>query len=162
VCHIPDLSTTAYCKDILEQNPAVESLNSCQHPFNGFLVFREPFFSIASDDHITILEQNLTNTLKTCLPNKLSIQNYYFDTNSYFWVQIKICPVGQSYFNRTNIINCFDLNSEDYQLPDIYGPYYFNASPYRKSSSGIQYLKFQKHFWYILVKNSTSIYKLLQ
>lgn len=139
VCNITHLSTTAYCKDIFEQNSAVESLNKCQHPFSGFLVFRAPFFSDASN-HISLLEQNLTNTLKTCIPNNFSIQNYYFDTNTYFWVQVKICPIGQSYFNRTEIINCFDLNHEDYVLPHVYGPYYFTASPYLKSSLGIYIL----------------------
>ncbi|KAF3326990.1 putative leucine-rich repeat receptor-like protein kinase [Carex littledalei] len=138
VCNISHLSRTAYCKDVLEKNPPVESLNPCQHPFSGFLVFRAPFFSDASD-HIPILEQNLTDTLKTCIPNTLSIQNYYFDTNTYFWVQIKICSIGQSYFNRTEIIKCFDLNSEDHALPDIYGPYYFTASTYCLSSSGRSY-----------------------
>ncbi|KAF3338338.1 leucine-rich repeat receptor-like protein kinase [Carex littledalei] len=138
VCNITHLSTTAYCQDVFEHNPSVGSLNSCQHPFNGFLVFRAPFFSDASD-HITLLEQNLTNKLKTCIPNNLSIQNYYFDTNTYLWVQVKICPIGQRYFNRTEIINCFDWNSEDYELPDLYGPYYFTASPYRTSSSGKSY-----------------------
>ncbi|XP_078152060.1 leucine-rich repeat receptor protein kinase HPCA1-like [Carex rostrata] len=138
VCSISHLSRTAYCNDVLEKIPPVESLNPCQHPFSGFLVFRAPFFSDESD-HIPILEQNLTDTLKTCIPNNLSIQNYYFDTNTYFWVQIKICPIGQSYFNRTEIIKCFDLNSEDHALPDMYGPYYFTASTYRLSSSGRSY-----------------------
>lgn len=145
MCNISHLSITAYCKDVLEKTPPVESLNPCQHPFSGFLVFRAPFFSDESD-HIPILEQNLTDTLKICIPNNFSIQNYYFDTNTYFWVQIKICPIGRSYFNRTEIIKCFDLNSEDYALPDIYGPYYFTASTYRLSSSGIYILHIYKHF----------------
>lgn len=136
MCNIPYLLTTPYCTGVYSLITAVESLNQCQHPFSGFFVFRAPFFSNPSG-HITILEQNLTNTLKACIPNNFSIQDYYFDTNTYFWVQVKICPVRQSYFNRTEIINCFDFNSEDYNLPKLYGPYYFTASPYRISSSGI-------------------------
>ncbi|KAJ4780429.1 Leucine-rich repeat protein kinase family protein [Rhynchospora pubera] len=139
VCSIPHLSTTAYCKDVFEQKAAIGTLNTCNHPFSGFLVFRAPYFSDASD-HITKLEQNLTNTLKACVPNNLSIQDYYFDSNTYFWVQVKICPISQSYFNRTEIINCFDLNSQGYNPPRVYGPYYFTASPYRSSSVGKPYI----------------------
>ncbi|KAJ4771708.1 Leucine-rich repeat protein kinase family protein [Rhynchospora pubera] len=139
VCSIPHLSTTAYCKDVFEQKAAIGTLYTCNHPFSGFLVFRAPYFSDASD-HITKLEQNLTNTLKACVPNNLSIQDYYFDSNTYFWVQVKICPISQSYFNRTEIINCFDLNSQGYNPPRVYGPYYFTASPYHSSSVGIIFL----------------------
>ncbi|KAJ4787349.1 Leucine-rich repeat protein kinase family protein [Rhynchospora pubera] len=142
VCSIPHLSTTAYCTDAFDQSSAIESLNitDCSHPFTGFLIFRAPFFSEASD-HIEQLKQNLTGRLKTCsTPNNLSIQNYYFDGNSYLWVQIKICPDGQSYFNQTVIINCFDLNSQDYKPPELYGPYYFTASPYHISSRARQYI----------------------
>jgi hypothetical protein len=122
------------------------SLNQseCSHPFSGFLVFRAPFFSDASN-HITDLEANLINRLKTCsTPNNLSIQNYYFDANTYFWVQINICPTGQNYFNRSVILNCFDLNNQDYSPPNLYGPYYFTASPYHISSRGIPYFTYLK------------------
>jgi hypothetical protein len=139
VCNISHLWQTPYCQDSLEQksqDPAVGSPdNTCQHPFIGFLVFRAPLFSDASD-HTEMLKQNLTVKLQS-VPNKLFISNYYFDNNTYFWVQVMICPVDQSFFNRTEIINNFDLNSENYQLPDLFGPYYFTASPYLTSFSGI-------------------------
>ncbi|KAF3340856.1 putative leucine-rich repeat receptor-like protein kinase [Carex littledalei] len=140
VCSNPHLKTTFYCLDVL-QNPAMESLNTsnCSHPFNMFLVFRAPFFSDPYG-HIRILEENLTSTVKPCTPSNLYIQNYYFDDNSYLWVQINICPIGQSYFKQSEVIKCFNLNSQNYSAPMEYGPYYSTAEPYHTSSRGIHIL----------------------
>ncbi|XP_078152063.1 leucine-rich repeat receptor protein kinase HPCA1-like isoform X2 [Carex rostrata] len=141
VCNKTHLSNTVYCLDVL-QNPTIKSLilSNCSNPFKGFLVFRAPFFSDASDDHIAVLKDSLTSKLKTCTPNNLYIQNYFFDDNTYFWVQINICPVGQSYFNQSVVINCFDLNTQDYSPPEQYGPYYSTASPYHISSRERRYI----------------------
>jgi hypothetical protein len=127
---------------VFYQNSAVGNLNqsNCSHPFHGFLVLRAPYFSDASDHNIGELNNNLTNRLKTCsTPNNVFVGNYSFDANTYLWVQISICPVVESYFNRSVIINCFDLNSQDYALPKQYGPYYFSPFPYDMSSTGIPY-----------------------
>ncbi|KAJ3676634.1 hypothetical protein LUZ60_004046 [Juncus effusus] len=135
VCTNPYLSLTTYC--LSDQNSAVQStLNKtgCSNPLTGFLIFRAPFFSDASP-YIANLEQNLTNTLKSCTPIDLSVQNYYFDPTSYLWIQVELCPVEEKYFNRSEILNCFDLNAQSYRPPENYGPFYFTATPYKFPSS---------------------------
>jgi hypothetical protein len=108
--------------------------NTCRHPFISFLVCRAPFPSTASD-YNEKLEDGHMDLLNERIQNKLSIEKYFFDTSTYLWVQVKVCPIGKSFFNGTEIINSFDLNSEENELPKLFGPFYSIASPYR--SSGI-------------------------
>jgi len=94
------------------------------------MVFRAPFFQDVADN--SVFQSLLDNVWKKYGPalGSVSIQNPFFDGNSYLQVELKLCPSTGIYFNRSEILIELDLSSQNYVPPEIFGPYYFNASSY--------------------------------
>nr|CAD1828917.1 unnamed protein product [Ananas comosus var. bracteatus] len=76
-----------------------------------------------------LLEKNLSAKLE-CAPNGFTLENPFFNNDGYLEVKLIICPSDGQYFNRSEILDCFDFNSQDYVPPNMFGPYYFYANSY--------------------------------
>ncbi|KAH7654178.1 Non-specific serine/threonine protein kinase protein, partial [Dioscorea alata] len=144
------IENTIYCR--LEQNqlssystslancgsnscPPDQSLNpqscSCAYPYTGVMVFRAPNFRGVTN---STLFQQLETSLWTKLgltPGSVYLENPLFNSDEYLEVQVKLFPSPGMYFKRLEVLRIgFDLSNQTYKPPNIFGPYYFIASPY--------------------------------
>ncbi|OAY71353.1 putative leucine-rich repeat receptor-like protein kinase [Ananas comosus] len=130
VCSNPNLENTPYCHTRQETLAPNSSNNiSCSHPYEGAMIFRAPSFGIITNSSIQLLEKNLSAKLE-CAPNGFTLENPFFNNDGYLEVKLIICPSDGQYFNRSEILDCFDFNSQDYVPPNMFGPYYFYANLY--------------------------------
>ncbi|XP_072985299.1 leucine-rich repeat receptor protein kinase HPCA1-like isoform X1 [Typha latifolia] len=130
ICNNPQLSYTTYCQ--VQQGPTnnTSDLKNCFNPYEGYMMFRAPSISNINN-HIAELRESVSPKLN-CFPNRLDIRinNFNFDPYGYLHVLLTVCsPDGKS-FNRSEVLRCFNLSSQDYQPPPIFGPYYFAPLPY--------------------------------
>lgn len=94
------------------------------------MVFRAPFFQDVKNDSVfESLKESVWKQFGSKL-GSISLENPFFDSNSYLLVKLKLCPSTGSYFNRSQILIELDLSSQNYIPPIFFGPYYFNASSY--------------------------------
>lgn len=115
--------------------PPDQSLNpqscSCAYPYTGVMVFRAPNFRGVTN---STLFQQLETSLWTKLglsPGSVYLENPFFNSDEYLEVQVKLFPSPGMYFNRLEVLRIgFDLSNQTYKPPNIFGPYYFIASPY--------------------------------
>ncbi|XP_020086516.1 probable leucine-rich repeat receptor-like protein kinase At5g49770 [Ananas comosus] len=130
VCSNPNLENTPFCHTRQETLAPNSSNNiSCSHPYEGAMIFRAPSFGIITNSSIQLLEKNLSAKLE-CAPNGFTLENPFFNNDGYLEVKLIICPSDGQYFNRSEILDCFDFNSQDYVPPNMFGPYYFYANSY--------------------------------
>ncbi|KAJ0975549.1 hypothetical protein J5N97_017514 [Dioscorea zingiberensis] len=115
--------------------PPDQSLNpqscSCAYPYTGVMVFRAPNFRDVTN---STLFQQLETSLWTKLslsPGMVFLENPFFNSDDYLQVQVKLFSSQGMYFNRSEVLRIgFDLSNQTFKPPNIFGPYYFIASPY--------------------------------
>ncbi|CAN6289563.1 unnamed protein product [Urochloa humidicola] len=122
--------------------PAGQSLSpqscACAYPYQGLMYFRAPFFhDVTNGTAFQALESMLWTKL-ALTPGSVSLQDPFFNADSYMVVQVKLFPSGASaYFNRSEVMRIgFDLSNQTFKPPKEFGPYYFIASPYPFPESG--------------------------
>jgi hypothetical protein len=116
--------------------PAGQSLSpqscACAYPYQGIMYFRAPFFhDVTNGTAFQALESMLWTKL-ALTPGSVSLQDPFFNSDSYMEVQVKLFPSGSgAYFNRSEVMRIgFDLSNQTFKPPKEFGPYYFIASPY--------------------------------
>ncbi|KAK8957708.1 putative leucine-rich repeat receptor-like protein kinase [Platanthera zijinensis] len=142
VCSIIHLLGTNYCLPPQQVSPtysaglsncggnSCSTNNTCSHPYMGIMYFRAPFFRDLTNATIfQLLENSLWERYGPNL-GSISLQNPFFDSDSYLEVKIELCPINGAYFNLNDILENLDLSSNNYTAPVVYGPYYFGAFPY--------------------------------
>ncbi|KAK8963159.1 putative leucine-rich repeat receptor-like protein kinase [Platanthera guangdongensis] len=142
VCSIIHLLGTNYCQPPQQVSPtystglsncggnSCSTNNTCSHPYKGIMYFRAPFFRDLTNETIfQLLENSLWERYGPNL-GSISLQNPFFDSDSYLEVKIELCPINGAYFNLNDILENLDLSSNNYTAPVVYGPYYFGAFPY--------------------------------
>ncbi|XP_020085967.1 probable leucine-rich repeat receptor-like protein kinase At5g49770 [Ananas comosus] len=130
VCSNPHLLNTAYCEIQQETlTPSSSDNITCSHPYEGVMMFRAPSFGIMLDEFISKLEANVAANL-SCTPHSLTLEDPFFDEDGYLEVKLVICPSNKNYFNRSEILDCFDISSQKFIPPEMFGPYYLSANPY--------------------------------
>ncbi|XP_020580288.1 probable leucine-rich repeat receptor-like protein kinase At5g49770 [Phalaenopsis equestris] len=118
--------------------PLDQSVNpkncECAYPYEGWLVFRAPFFRDTSNSsRFQELENSLWTQLKLS-PHSVSLSNLLHNRDNYLQVDAKLFP-SRMYFNRLEVIKIgFALSNQSFDPPSIFGPYYFIASAYPFSS----------------------------
>ncbi|KAK8446016.1 hypothetical protein SEVIR_9G420600v4 [Setaria viridis] len=96
------------------------------------MYFRAPFFhDVTNGTAFQALESMLWTKL-ALTPGSVSLQDPFFNSDSYMEVQVKLFPSGSgAYFNRSEVMRIgFDLSNQTFKPPKEFGPYYFIASPY--------------------------------
>lgn len=115
--------------------PAEQSMSpqscGCAYPYQGVMYFRAPFFGdVGNGTAFQELESKLWTKLELT-PGSVSLQDPFFNSDSYMQVQVKLFPSGGAYFNRSEVMRIgFDLSNQTFKPPREFGPYYFIASPY--------------------------------
>ncbi|KAF5178513.1 Leucine-rich repeat receptor-like protein kinase pepr2 [Thalictrum thalictroides] len=150
VCNV--LNNTVYCKpqDQQQQNqsyststascgskscPSNEKLKpqccDCALPYEGTFYFRAPSFTDLSNATVFHeLEMSLWTEL-SLTPCSVSLQNIFFNRDSYLQVQLDLFPPVGKYFNQTEIQRIgYYLSNQTFKPSVEFGPYYFIASPY--------------------------------
>ncbi|XP_020276103.1 probable leucine-rich repeat receptor-like protein kinase At5g49770 isoform X2 [Asparagus officinalis] len=143
VCSNFHLSQTSYCLFQQEKSPPYSIVAAdcdppscpqnynCSNPYEGVMIFRAPFFrDTTNHSKFQLLRESIWRRYGSSL-GSVSLQNPFFDSNSYLQVELKLCPSSGIYFNRTEILMELDLSSQNFTPPGMFGPYYFNASSYR-------------------------------
>ncbi|KAI0520031.1 hypothetical protein KFK09_007496 [Dendrobium nobile] len=104
--------------------------NSCSHPYEGILFFRAPYFrDLRNETAFQLLENSIWEQYGPNL-GSMSLQNPFFDNDSYLEVHLVLCPLNGTYFNVKDVLENLDLSSNIYTAPQVYGPFYFGAFPY--------------------------------
>ncbi|XP_038980381.1 probable leucine-rich repeat receptor-like protein kinase At5g49770 isoform X2 [Phoenix dactylifera] len=138
VCRNVELAVTTYCRPVQlqEKGKNVSNQVDCSQPYEGNMVFRAPYFH-DMEGYKKLLENSLSDRLNSISAAvNFTLQNSFDNGNGYLLVQLKVCPLSGTYFNRTEILLWLDLSSESYSTPEIYGPFYFNADPYQFETRG--------------------------
>ncbi|KAJ6798641.1 putative leucine-rich repeat receptor-like protein kinase [Iris pallida] len=137
-------SETSYC--VLQQDPVASNYSishsncssqscpqnlDCPNPYQGMMVMRAPSFRDVADHSVFItLVKDLWEKFGPVI-GSVTIENPFIDGDNYLQVLLKLCPITDSYFNRTVILVNLDLSNKNYGPPgDIFGPYYFDAFEY--------------------------------
>lgn len=104
--------------------------NTCSHPYEGIMFFRAPYFrDLKNETALYLLEKSIWEHYGSTL-GSMSLQNPFFDNDSYLEVHLVFCPLNGTYFNVKDVLQHLDLSSNAYTAPEIYGPFYFGAFPY--------------------------------
>lgn len=140
VCGNVQLQGTPYCNLQQDSTSSFSSVD-CSNPYEGPIICRAPSFSDISNNlqpMWNVVVDNLNGT-----PVTYSLGNYFFDGNAYLQVELKICSKNKRDFTRSQILQWFDLNSQNLSLPEMYGPCHFNPSPYvfRKKGTFLSTIK---------------------
>ncbi|KAG8085113.1 hypothetical protein GUJ93_ZPchr0010g9338 [Zizania palustris] len=131
LCNDSILSSTTPCTGQLTGYPPepVYPDVRCANPFVETIVFRAPSFGEV-DEYLPNLRLNLSSKLSSCTLSNISLSPYY-DIYAYLNVDIKACPVNQTRFSYSQVLNCFNLTLQYYKPPKMFGPYYVKAHPYQ-------------------------------
>ncbi|WOL06826.1 putative leucine-rich repeat receptor-like protein kinase [Canna indica] len=137
VCSNVHLRDTEYCHESQDSESDFSSIN-CLHPYEGPIICRAPSFGDISTNLGPMLNKVADRLNGT--PVSFALRDYFFDGDAYLQVQLKICPSNDKYFTRNQILLWFDLSTQNLELPELYGPCYFNPSPYtfgHKANQGL-------------------------
>ncbi|KAK8928636.1 putative leucine-rich repeat receptor-like protein kinase [Platanthera zijinensis] len=142
VCNNINLLGTSYCLPLQQSTPANSSgiskcdlkscatNNTCSHPYKGTLLFRAPFFQdLGNNAVLRLLESSLWQKFNQTL-RSVSLQNPFFDNDTYLEMELILCPGNGNYFNIKDILEDLDMSTNNYSAPAIFGPSYFEAYPY--------------------------------
>ena len=127
--------TTSLLKCLSGACPPEQSMSpqscGCAYPYQGVMYFRAPLFGdVGNGTAFQELESKLWTKLELT-PGSVSLQDPFFNSDSYMQVQVKLFPSGGPYFNRSEVMRIgFDLSNQTFKPPKEFGPYYFIASPY--------------------------------
>ncbi|GLJ18838.1 hypothetical protein SUGI_0336490 [Cryptomeria japonica] len=128
-----DCGKATKCGENLEINPAN---CECAIPYEGYLVFRAPFFATLNNfTRFQNLEKSVMSltSLVGLTNSTLSILCCMsFDMDDYLKIHIRIFPpVGMKYFGHVYLVNlAYSLSNQSYNPPTEFGPYYFIPNPY--------------------------------
>ncbi|KAL5230217.1 hypothetical protein ABZP36_028993 [Zizania latifolia] len=131
LCNDSILSSTTPCTGHLTgylPDPVYPDVR-CANPFVETIVFRAPSFGEV-DEYLPNLRLNLSSKLSSCTPSYIGLSPYY-SIDAYLNVDIKACPVNQTRFSYSQVLNCFNLTLQYYKPPKMFGPYYVKAHPYQ-------------------------------
>lgn len=103
----------------------------CAYPYEGTLYFRGPSFrELSNVNTFHSLESSLWTKLGLT-PGSVSLSNPFFNADDYLQVHVGLFPSTGKHFNRSEIQRLgFDFSNQTYKPPQVFGPYYFIASPY--------------------------------
>ncbi|KAI0519373.1 hypothetical protein KFK09_006819 [Dendrobium nobile] len=135
---VPYSTSLGHCNSVLcslEQSVNPQSC-SCAYPYQGFLVFRAPFFrDMTNSTRFQELESSLSSKLSPTI-GSVYLSQVTFNENNYLEVQLKLFHPTEMYFKRSEIQKLgFSLSNQTYKPPAEFGPYYFSAFPYPFSDS---------------------------
>ncbi|KAK8960017.1 putative leucine-rich repeat receptor-like protein kinase [Platanthera guangdongensis] len=142
VCNNINLLGTSYCLPLQQSTPANSSglskcdekscatNNTCSQPYKGTLLFRAPVFQdLGNGTVFRLLESSLWQKFNQTL-RSVSLQNPFFDNDTYLEVELILCPGNGNYFSIKDIVEDLDMSADNYSTPAIFGPSYFRAYPY--------------------------------
>ncbi|KAG0489555.1 hypothetical protein HPP92_006418 [Vanilla planifolia] len=135
-CLLPQQSPDAYSTELSNcDGKSCPANNTCSHPYTGIMFFRAPFFQdLTNKQTFQLLEKSIWDKYGPSL-GSVSVENPFFDVDSYLEVQLVLCPLTGAYFNIKDILVNLDLSSNNYTAPRIFGPSYFGAFPYKLPGS---------------------------
>ncbi|KAK6945670.1 Leucine-rich repeat-containing N-terminal, plant-type [Dillenia turbinata] len=107
---------------------------TCAYPYTGVLIFRACSFSdLGYSSYYVSLQDSMMKTFKSnYLPvDSISFSNPWKDSNDYLELNLEIFPSGQDSFNHTGVSWIgFVLGSQEFIVPDVFGPFFFQATSY--------------------------------
>ncbi|CAA7389158.1 unnamed protein product [Spirodela intermedia] len=131
--HTPYTTSLSHCGSSTCPEDQSFSPNNCEcaFPYVGTLIFRGLFFrDLSNRTRFQDLETSLWTELHLA-NGAVSLQNPFFDSDSYLRVQLRLFPVDRPYFNRSEVMRIgFQLSYQTYKPPPEWGPYLFVALPY--------------------------------
>ncbi|PKU61554.1 putative leucine-rich repeat receptor-like protein kinase [Dendrobium catenatum] len=135
---VPYSTSLGHCNSALcslQQSVNPQSC-SCAYPYQGFLVFRAPFFrDVTNITRFQDLESSLSSKLSPAI-GSVYLSQLTFNENNYLEMQLKLFHPTAMYFTRSEIQKLgFSLSNQTYKPPAEFGPYYFSAFPYPFSDS---------------------------
>ncbi|XP_020577017.1 probable leucine-rich repeat receptor-like protein kinase At5g49770 [Phalaenopsis equestris] len=142
VCSNALLSGSSYCLLSQELSPTYSTglskcggkscptNNTCTHPYEGIMFFRAPYFrDLSNETAFQLLEKSIWERYGPTL-GSVSLQNPFFNNDSYLEVHLVLCPLNGTYFSVKDVLEKLDLSGNVYAAPAVYGPFYFGAFPY--------------------------------
>ncbi|KAG6581696.1 putative leucine-rich repeat receptor-like protein kinase, partial [Cucurbita argyrosperma subsp. sororia] len=135
-CHLQQQQTKPYSTSLVNCGSKScspdEKLNpqscECAYPYEGTLYFKGSSFRELSN--ITLFHSLETSLFKTFNSTPF-IQSPFVNIDDYLQIQLALFPSHDKYFSREDIQKIgFELYHHNFQPPDMFGPYTFNASPY--------------------------------